>query len=170
MEVGRHHRQRSDLGGAGYGKRFGAAFADSASTQFFGTFFYPVLLHQDPRYFRKGTGSFASRLRHALAAPYLCRGDNGRTQLNASNLLGNFSAGAISNLYYPDTGMKLTMVNSAIVTIEGSLGTIGLEFAPDVAAHFHRHKPAADPVAIQANPLLELPADPAPTFDPAAIR
>lgn len=157
-------------GPAGYGKRVGANLADVLDGTMLAGAVYPILLHQDPRYFRKGSGSFGSRLRHALAAPYLCRGDNGRTQLNASNLLGNFSAGAISNLYYPDTGMKLTMVNSAIVTLEGSLGTIGLEFAPDVAAHFHRHKAAADPVAMQAKPLPELPANPVSSSDLAAMR
>lgn len=136
-------------GPAGYGKRVGANLADVLDGTMLAGAVYPILLHQDPRYFRKGSGSFSSRLRHALAAPYLCRGDNGRTQPNASNLLGNFSAGAISNLYYPDAGFRLTMLNSAIVTIEGSLGTIGLEFAPDVAAHFHRRKSTAAPVVAE---------------------
>ena len=128
-------------GPAGYGKRVGANLADVVDGTMLAGYVYPVLLHQDPRYFRKGTGSFGSRLRHAMAAPFICRGDNGRSQPNFSNILGNFSAGAISNLYYPDTGIRLTMLNSAIVTVEGSLGNIGLEFAPDVEAHFHRrHK------------------------------
>ena len=93
---------------------------------------YPILLHQDPRFFRQGTGPIRSRLRHALLAPFLCRGDNERTQPNYSNLIGNFTAGAISNAYYPsaERGISLTLVNSSIVTLEGSLGNIGLEFAP----------------------------------------
>lgn len=127
-------------GPAGYTKRVGANLADVLDGTMLSGYVYPVILHQDPRYFRKGTGSFASRLRHAMAAPFICRGDNARPQPNFSNLLGNFTAGAISNLYYPDTGIRLTMLNSTIVTLEGSLGNIGLEFAPDVQAYLkQRH-------------------------------
>src|SRR5215469_3211593 len=43
-------------GAAGYGKRFGAALLDGTSARFFGTYAFPSLLHQDPRYFRKVRG------------------------------------------------------------------------------------------------------------------
>ncbi len=101
---------------------------------------YPILFHQDPRYFRQGHGPFASRLRHALLAAVVCRGDNFRTQPNYSNVLGNLTAGAISNTYYPDRdkGFSLTLLNSGIVTLEGTLGTIAMEFAPDVQSHLRR--------------------------------
>lgn len=140
-------------GPEGYTKRVGANLADVVDGTMLAGYVYPVLLHQDPRYFRKGTGSFGSRLRHAMAAPFLCRGDDGRPQPNLSNLLGNFSAGAISNLYYPDTGMKLTMLNSTIVTLEGSLGNIGLEFAPDVAAYLHRRHMRKEKTGLEPTPL-----------------
>jgi hypothetical protein len=151
-------------GPAGYGKRVGANLADVVDGTMLAGYVYPVLLHQDPRYFRNGTGSFGSRLRHAMAAPFICRGDNGRPQPNFSNILGNFSSGAISNLYYPDTGMKLTMLNSTIVTLEGSLGNIGLEFAPDVQAYFrHRRESriakAASPTTIPEAALAEAPQE-----------
>src|SRR5262249_33309870 len=42
-------------GAQGYGKRVGAAYADSFSGSMFGGFVFPSLLHQDPRYFRKGS-------------------------------------------------------------------------------------------------------------------
>ncbi|MDP9038690.1 MAG: hypothetical protein M3O02_05360 [Acidobacteriota bacterium] len=127
-------------GPAGYAKRVGANLADVLDGTMLAGAVYPILLRQDPRYFRKATGPFGTRLRHALAAPYVCRGDNGRRQPNASNILGNLSAGAISNLYYPDTGMKLTILSTAIVTFEGALGTIALEFAPDVEAKLSRRR------------------------------
>lgn len=44
----------------GYGKRFGACLADEVSSGFFSNFFYPVLLKQDPRYFRLGEGSIST--------------------------------------------------------------------------------------------------------------
>ena len=57
---------------------------------------------QDPRYFYKGKGSFGSRALYAMSAAVIARGDDGRWKPNYSNVLGNFSAGAISNLYYPE--------------------------------------------------------------------
>ncbi len=47
----------------------------------------------------------------------ICKGDNGRWQANYSNILGNFAAGGISNLYYPAqdrNGAALTFENGAI--------------------------------------------------------
>ena len=88
-------------GAEGYGKRFGAAYADNASIQFFGTFFYPVLLHQDPRYFRKAKGTGGSRLEYALSRVFVTRNDSGRNAPNVSFLLASASSAAISNTYYP---------------------------------------------------------------------
>jgi hypothetical protein len=44
-------------GAAGYGKYYGAAFADFTIGDYMTEAIYPSLLHQDPRYFRKGIGS-----------------------------------------------------------------------------------------------------------------
>jgi hypothetical protein len=131
-------------GPAGYFKRAGANLADVTDATMLASAVYPILLHQDPRFFRQGTGTIGSRVRHALAAAFVCRGDNGQKQPNYSNLLGNFTAGAISNTYYPHAqrGTGLTLLNSSIVTVEGSAGTLALEFGPDISAWWHRrHEP-----------------------------
>ena len=49
-------------GFAGYSKRYGAAYADSADGVLWGNAVLPVLLHQDPRYFRMGHGSIKRRI------------------------------------------------------------------------------------------------------------
>ena len=49
-------------GVAGYGKRYGAALADSTSSGFFGGFMYPVLLQEDPRYFQLGEGTITPQI------------------------------------------------------------------------------------------------------------
>ena len=137
-------------GPGGYFKRVGANYADVVDGTMLAGAVYPILLHQDPRFFRKATGSIRSRLRHALLAPFICRGDDGSSQPNYSNILGNFTAGAVSNAYYPaqDRGVSLALVNSSIVMVEGSLGNIGLEFAPDVEAWWHRKRhPVPGPAA-----------------------
>jgi Carboxypeptidase regulatory-like domain len=104
-------------GAQGYGKRFGASYADYVSGTFLGSAIFPAVLKQDPRYFYKGTGSTKSRMLYALANAVICKGDNRRWQPNYSNVLGSFAAGGISNLYYPAqnrNGVGLTLENGAI--------------------------------------------------------
>ena len=88
-------------GAQGYGKRFGAAYADATAGTFIGNGIFATLFKQDPRYFYKGSGSFRSRLVYALTRSLIAKGDNGRWQPNYSNVLGNLSAGALANAYYP---------------------------------------------------------------------
>ena len=104
-------------GTEGYGKRYGASYADFVSGTFIGSAILPSLLKQDPRYFYKGTGSKRSRILYALANSVICKGDNGHWQPNYSSILGNLAAGAISNLYYPANdrdGVGLTFEGGAI--------------------------------------------------------
>jgi hypothetical protein len=111
-------------GAAGYGKRYAARFADGRSSDFLTHAVFPSLLHQDPRYYYQGSGSFKSRLMHALSSPFVTRSDSGRTVPNASFLLGDICSGALSNLYYPkaDRGANLAFTNAA-VGLAGRLGT-----------------------------------------------
>lgn len=97
----------------GYGKRYGAAFANHVSGTLLGRAVYPSIFHQDPRYFYKGRGSTRSRALYAMAAAVIARGDDGQWKPNYSKVLGNFSAAAISNLYYPasDRGASLVLIN-----------------------------------------------------------
>jgi Carboxypeptidase regulatory-like domain len=88
-------------GAQGYGKRFGAGYADIVSATFIGSAILPSILKQDPRYFYKGTGSKRSRLLYALANSVICRGDNRHWQPNYSYIAGSLAAGGIANLYYP---------------------------------------------------------------------
>ena len=62
----------------GYGKRYGAAFANHVSGILLGRGVYPAIFHQDPRYFYKGKGSVSSRVLYAVSAAVIARGDDGR--------------------------------------------------------------------------------------------
>jgi hypothetical protein len=97
----------------GYGKRYGAALANHVSGTLFGRAVYPSIFHQDPRYFYKGRGSIGSRALYAISAAVVARGDDGQWKPNYSRVLGNFTAAAISNLYYPaaDRGGSLVLFN-----------------------------------------------------------
>jgi hypothetical protein len=117
-------------GAKGYGQRFGANAADGASDTLIGGAVLPSLLHQDPRYFYQGTGTTASRLKHALFSPFVCRGDNGKRQVNFSSLGGDLASSALSNTYYPDSnrGPGLVFGNFAIGTAERMLSGVVQEF------------------------------------------
>lgn len=130
-------------GAAGYGKRYGASFADQLSSNFFSNFAYPVLLKEDPRYFRLGHGSIKHRILYSLAQEFVTRTDKGTRRFNYSNVLGAFTTGGLSNAYYPqnDRGFGLTLSRSAIALAYGSAGGLIDEFWFDVNEKlFHKHK------------------------------
>ncbi len=129
-------------GAQGYFKRWGASYADTFDGDILGNALFPVLLHQDPRYFRMGVGTKKSRLWYAILTTVRCKGDNGHWQPNVSNLLGNIAAGGVANLYYPSTdrGVGLTFERAFTVTAEGAFGAIFLEFWPDVSRKLRKKR------------------------------
>jgi Carboxypeptidase regulatory-like domain len=114
----------------GYAKRYGASYADTVSGRMFGSAIFPVLLHQDPRYFYRGSGSTRSRLLYALVSTVICRGDNGRLEPNYSHVLGSFAAAGLSNLYRApqDRQASLTFRNGLIITAGGAVVNVMREF------------------------------------------
>ena len=161
-------------GDAGYFKRVGANYADNVDGAVIGNALLPVILHQDPRYFRVGTGTLGHRFLHAALSTVVCKGDNGKTQANVSNVLGNFIAGGVSNLYYPrdERGALLTVENGISVTLFGALGGQFLEFGPDINRLVsHRKKkiatPAAAPMPPQAGKMPDA-GTPPPVAPPSA--
>jgi hypothetical protein len=134
-------------GASGYGKRYGAAFTDQVSSNFFANFTYPVLLKQDPRYFRKGQGPFKNRVIYAIGQQFIGHKDGGARTFNWPSTLGALTAGSISNAYYPesDRGFGLTMSRAGISILYGSLGGLGSEFWPDIARKLRRHKEKSPP-------------------------
>ena len=117
-------------GWKGYGQRVGAISADGFSDILIGGAILPSLLHQDPRYFYQGTGSTSSRVRHAMSNPFVCRGDNGRMQVNYSSIGGDLASAAISNAYYPSSNRSVNTFigNFAITTAQRVLSSLVQEF------------------------------------------
>jgi len=112
-----------EFGFEGYAHRFGGAYANDAVGRMLSSAVFPTLFRQDPRYFYMGTGTVRQRATYAIMSAVICRGDNGKRQLNISHLLGAFSSGAASNLYYPaaNRGVGLVVVNGVIETA-GNVG------------------------------------------------
>ncbi len=114
----------------GYAKRYGAAYTTDFTARILAQAAFPSLFHQDPRYFYKGTGSFRSRAFYAISAAVMARGDNGHWGPNYSYILGIFSAGAISNLYYPPGN------RGALLTFTDGLADIAIDAAGNLAREF----------------------------------
>jgi hypothetical protein len=135
-----------DQGMVGYGRRFGTSYADQAIGNMMTEAIFPTFLREDPRYFRIGTGTVWSRTYYAATRIFVTRTDSGRKQFNFSEVLGNATAVAISNAYYPDG-------RSAADSVEKLAQQLGIdavsqvlkEFWPDIKRKlFQRHKDTAD--------------------------
>jgi len=110
-----------------FGERFGAAYADQVDARMIGSAILPALLHQDPRYFYKGTGSVGSRVRYAIKEAFFCRGDNGKQQVNVSYIGGVFLAAGLANVYRVDED------RSASLTIRNGFALVGGKAVSNVA-------------------------------------
>lgn len=118
-------------GAGGYGKRYAAATGTFFTSTLIGGAVLPSILHQDPRYFYKGTGTIKARTLYAIANAVICKGDNGRWQFNASSIGGGLAAGALSNFYYPRAdrdGVESSLTAMAIGLVENAAGNIAQEF------------------------------------------
>ena len=103
-------------GVTGYAKRYGADYTTNFVGTMVGDAILPSLLHQDPRYFYKGTGGTRSRVLYALSRALIVRGDNGHSQFAYSRVMGDLAAGGIANAYYPpeNRGVGLVFSSTAI--------------------------------------------------------
>jgi hypothetical protein len=127
-------------GAQGYAKRFGGAYSDAFIGNFFGNALLPSLLHEDPRYFQKGTGSGTKRFLWAAASTVWCRRDNGSWGPNYANVGGNLIGAAIARIYYPpsERDVASTISDGFTVSAEGIVGAEVIEFWPDIARHYKR--------------------------------
>lgn len=120
-----------DYGALGYAKRYAADFGNVFFGTLLGGWALPVVFRQDPRYFYKGTGSKRSRFFYALSTAVIAKGDNGKWQPAYASVLGDFGAGAISNLYYPASsrqGVGLTFENGLLNLVGNGIGNVFQEF------------------------------------------
>jgi hypothetical protein len=123
----------------GYAHYFGTAYADFVIGDYMTEGIYPSLLHQDPRYFRRGKGSGMSRLGYACSQIFVTHNDSGKSAPNYSEVLGNATAVAISMSYYPDN----RDAKDAVSKLGSQLGVdmvsnVLKEFWPDISRKFSK--------------------------------
>ena len=129
-------------GTAGYARYFGTAYADLVIGDYMTEAIYPTILHQDPRYFRRGTGSAWSRFGYAVGQIFWTHADTSRGQFNFSEILGNSTAVAISNAYYRDNRDTANAVSKLGLQIGVDMAANVLkEFWPELQRKFRRKHP-----------------------------
>jgi hypothetical protein len=161
-------------GAEGYGKRFASAFADGTIENFMVGSVFPSILHQDPRYYQLGKGSFLHRTGYAMSRSFVTKSDSGHAQFNFSEILGGMVSAAVStNTYHPKsfttvhysaTGMPTYVFTPSDRTLGNTskvwgtqlgydtLTLVVKEFWPDVHRKMsHKHK-SADALSPAANP------------------
>jgi hypothetical protein len=128
-------------GAQGYAKRYGTSYADNAVENFMASAVLPSLLHQDPRYYELGHGSFVRRAGHALARVVITRTDSGKEQFNYSEVFGAGIAATISTYtYHPESERSFGNVASVWSTQIGwDVVTYMIkEFWPDLRKKHHK--------------------------------
>jgi hypothetical protein len=144
-----YHEAADDVSGfpwgaKGYAERTGAAYLDTFDGTILSTAVVPIIMRQDPRYFRLGYGTARHRVLYAMASCVIAKNDyNGKWGFNYGNVLGNLAAGALSNLYYPggNSGFGLTVSTTMIQIAEGAAGSEFNEFWPDMSRRFFHKDP-----------------------------
>ena len=141
-------------GADGYGRRYGAALANNLSYDFFGRFVFPVMLKQDPRYFRASSGSAGTRLRYAVSRILVTRSDSGGHTFNSSQILGVLFSSALANAYYPedDRDAAGTFSRAGARLAWSAAGNVLREFWPDLRRKLKHQKAALAPASPTSQP------------------
>jgi hypothetical protein len=128
----------------GYAHYLVTSYADWAGADYMTEAIFPVMLHQDPRYYRLGAGSGFKRLTYAMSRIFWTRTDSGGHTFNFSEVCGNASMVAISQAYYPDNRNAGSAAGSLAIQIGDDMASnILKEFYPDLRRWLSkRHKAA----------------------------
>jgi hypothetical protein len=120
-------------------RRYATAMTDNVIGNFMTTAVLPSLLHQDPRYFELGTGSFLHRAAYAASRSVITRSRSGARQFNVSEIGGNGLAAMFSNVYYPSADRSALGVATrwGSQVMWDTLSNELKEFWPDVRRKIH---------------------------------
>jgi hypothetical protein len=132
-------------GAEGYGKRFGAAFADGTIENFMTSAIYPSLFRQDPRFFQESQGGFWHRTKYAVSRIVITRTDSGHQQFNFSEILGSASAAAIATYSYHPSADRTPSNTAKVWGTQVGYDTITYvvkEFWPDIRRKVSKKKQA----------------------------
>jgi hypothetical protein len=128
-------------GTIGFGHRYATGLADQLIGNYLTEGIFPVLLREDPRYFRRGHGSKWRRTWYAASRIFVTKNDSGRSMFNFAEFLGNATAAGIGNAYYPGERTLLDNVQRFWTQLAtDSISQVLKEFWPDIKRRYkERH-------------------------------
>jgi hypothetical protein len=130
-------------GKAAYFQRYGAAFADMASQNFFSSALLAPLFHEDPRYFRLGPKAhFMHRVGYAFSRSVIGKTDAGKNRISYSAILGTMMGIGLSNAYYPAASRNGGEMAERLYTSFSFSAATNLlpEFWPDIKQKWSKWK------------------------------
>ncbi len=131
-------------GAEGYTKRFAAASATAVQDLLITSVVADSLLHQDPRYFYKGSGTKAQRAWYAVTSAFRTKGDDGRWQPPYAGLIGAVASQELTNIYYPDPRSQLSLIGRGMAFHFG--GQVAMNMVQEfVLKGLTSHRPITGP-------------------------
>jgi len=125
-----------------FGERLGTALIRQVTDRFFADSLFAAMFGEDPRYYRKASGSYGSRGVWVVEQALVGRRNSGHLDFNNSNIWGHLAASALTQAYYPDSSRGAGIVMQTWgYSILGSMGNNEfLEFWPDAINALRRHR------------------------------
>lgn len=126
----------------GYARYYWHTLADQADEDYQVEFIFPVVFHQDARYYTLGRGGALKRTAYSFSRIFITRTDSGSETFNVSEIVGAGAASGISDLYYPSPERTWTKTGQrwlVNVSLDGAT-FIFKEFWPDLNNKFFHQK------------------------------
>lgn len=132
-------------GVAGFGRYYWRGYLDKTDGNYLVVWALPSVLHEDERYFSRGTGSIWGRGIYAASRVLITPNYHGHDTFNASEIFGRGISQAISLTYYPSHDRTAGAISEKYAYAVGrdALTNVFREFWPDISVHVlhpHRHQ------------------------------
>ena len=123
----------------GFLRYVGVSYSEDTTSEFFGTFLIPSVVHMDPHYHRMPHAPIARRVFNAIVQVGWVKSDTGKGMPNYSSILGAPIDAEIADLYVPGIETDLPSTAARVVTGWALAPTDNFitEFIPDVAKRIH---------------------------------
>lgn len=138
-------------GAVGYGRYLWHSAVDQTSENYLVEFVFPVLTHEDSRYYTKGRGGLVKRTGYALSRAVITRSDSAKNVFNVSEVFGAGASAGLSSLYYPTRERSFSNTGTAWGLDVGidAITFVLKEFWPDINhGLFHADNPLDRPVPL----------------------
>jgi hypothetical protein len=120
-------------GFTGFTQYYARAFGDQVIGNYVTEAILPSLLHEDPRFFRLGSGGFWHRTYYAASRVLITRADSGKARFYVSEIAGNAAVVAVTASYYPDSRSPSEAAERFGMALgNDAISNLMTEFWPDI--------------------------------------